>query len=443
MNSIQDIWNGIMEILARDLTGTSLRTWFDDCELVDISEGTMFIHAGNPIKRKVLQENFTTKIKAALQEMISCDFDLRFLTSEERDEYINEKDNKAAAERTLPELDGYTFDEFIVGKCNEYAYAAAQYVVKNPGSKVVNPLFIYGNSGLGKTHLLRAIGTAVLEKMPKAKVVFTKSEDFTNQMVRSIKEGTTQEFRDKFRTVDLLLMDDIQFIAGKEATQEEFFCTFDSIYDAGHQIVIASDRPPVDMPRLDERLRTRFEGGLMADVQPPDLDTRIAIIRDKAGRRGMVLSDEIIDRIAQQVTANVRQIEGVINRLTAFRDITGNEICMEIVDRVIGDIVRTGPYVPTPDEILQEVAQYYLVSVDDIKGPSRQKNIATARHISAYLIRILTALPEIEVGKHIKRDRSTAHASVQRIAKEIKSDKKLANTVLDITSNINAKHESR
>ena len=443
MNSIQDIWNGIMEILARDLTGTSLRTWFDDCELVDISEGTLFIHAGNPIKRKVLKENFEAKIKAALQEMFSCDFELQFLTTDERDEFVNDKKIKEEADQTLPELDGYTFEEFIVGKCNEDAYAAAQYVVQNPGSKNVNPLFIYGNSGLGKTHLLRAIGTAVHEKKPKAKIVFIKSEDFTNQMVRCIKEGTMQKFRDKFRKVDLLLMDDIQFIAGKDATQGEFFCTFDSIYDAGHQIVVASDRPPIDMPRLDEQLRTRFEGGLMADVQPPDLDTRIAIIRDKSRRRGMVLPDEIVDLIAQQVTANVRQIEGVINRLTAFHDITGKDICMEMVDRIIGDVVRTGPYVPTADEVIREVARYYNVSVEEIKGKSKQRNIVMARHMTVYMIRTLIDMSETGIGEFIRRDHSTAHASIKKIGDQIKTDKKLADMILDITSNINTKHESR
>ena len=224
MFSLQDIWNNIVEILSTKLTPTSIKTWFSDCEPIDLNEDLLVLHTPSDLKRSVLKQRFEGEIKGALQEMFSCDFNLQILAGEEElADYNGKKGKKKKTESSLPELDGYSFDDFVVGESNKLAFGAAQGVVKNPGSKVVNPLFIYGNSGLGKTHLLRAIGTAVLEKAPKAKVVFIKSEDFTNQMVRSIKEGTTQEFRDKFRTADLLLMDDIQFIAGKDATQEEFF----------------------------------------------------------------------------------------------------------------------------------------------------------------------------------------------------------------------------
>ncbi len=429
MNSIQDIWSGIMEILSRDLTSTSLRTWFDDCELVDVRDGTLLVHSQNPIKRKVLKENFEAKIKAALQEMFSCDFDLQILGTEELSDLRDGQKNKGA-DQALPKMDGYTFDDFVVGKSNEFAYLAAQHVVKNPGNRVFNPLFIYGNSGLGKTHLLRAIGTAVHEKTPNAKIVLTKGEEFTNQLIRSIKEGKTQEFRNKFRTVDILLMDDIQFIAGKDATQEEFFCTFDSIYEAGHQIVIASDRPPTDMPFLDERLRTRFVGGLTADIQPPDPDTRMAIIRNKAEHHGIRLTDDLVAFIAEKATQNVRQIEGVINRIAAMHDLTGGEINSESVEMAVHDVIRDIAYAPSPEEIIKEVSRYYQTPIEEIKGINRQKIVAMARHVSAYLISILTGLPESEIGASINRDRSTAHASVQKIAKLIKTDKKLADAIV-------------
>ena len=249
MNSIQDIWDGILQILAGKLTTTSIKTFFDDCEPVDLKDGTLVLRTTTDFKRGILQKRFEGEIKDALREMFSCDFDLLILAGDE--EY-------AQNPNPLPEMDGYTFDNFIVGKSNEYAYAAAQGVVKNPGSKVYNPLFIYGNSGLGKTHLLLAIGTAIHDKLPDAKIAYIKGDDFTNEMVQSIKGGTADEFRQKYRGVDLFRVDDIQFIAGKEATQEEFFHTFNSIYEAGHQIVITSDRPPIDMLRLDDRLRTRF-----------------------------------------------------------------------------------------------------------------------------------------------------------------------------------------
>ena len=439
MNSIQDIWNGIMAILSGKLTTTSINTWFADCVPIDLRDGTLVIHTTTPFKRDILHSRFEEEIKDALREMFSCDFDLLILAGDELEDYRREQEDKKKAELSLPEMDGYTFENFIVGKSNEYAYAAAQGVVKNPGSKVYNPLFIYGNSGLGKTHLLCAIGTAIHEANPDAKIAFVKGDDFTNQMVRSIKEGTADEFRQKYRGVDLFLVDDIQFIAGKEATQEEFFHTFNSIYEAGHQIVITSDRPPIDMLRLDDRLRTRFEGGMMADVQPPDVETRMAIIRNKAGHLGMQLSDDIVAYIAQKITANVRQIEGVINRLTAVREITGDEITRDKVDVAIGVVIRDGVYVPTPETIIAETARYFQVTADDVKGVSRQKNIVTARHITSYLIRNLTNLSLPGIGAFLNRDHATVLASIRKIENQIKTDKKLADTIRDITSNINSR----
>ena len=439
MNSIQDIWNGIMEILSGKLTTTSINTWFSDCTPIDLKDGTLVIHTTTPFKREILQSRFESEIKDALREMFSCDFELLILAGDELDDYRREQEDTKRAELSLPEMDGYTFENFIVGKSNEYAYAAAQGVVKTPGSRVYNPLFIYGSSGLGKTHLLCAIGTAIHENNPDAKIAFVKGDDFTNQMVRSIKEGTADEFRQKYRGVDLFLVDDIQFIAGKEATQEEFFHTFNSIYEAGHQIVITSDRPPIDMLRLDDRLRTRFEGGMMADVQPPDVETRMAIIRNKSGLLGMQLSDDVVAYIAQKITANVRQIEGVINRLTAFRDLTGNEISREMVDEAIRVVIRDGVYVPTPETIINETSRYFQVSADDIKGQSRQKNITTARHITAYLIRNLTNLSLPGIGSFLNRDHATVLASIRKIETQIKSDKKLSDTIRDITSNINSR----
>ena len=436
MNSLQDIWNGILQILSGKLTPVSIKTWFDDCTPIDLKDGTLVLHTTNDFKRGILQSRFEGEIKDALRELFSCDFELTILAGDELEGYY---DDAPADPNALPEMEGYTFENFIVGKSNEYAYAAAHGVVKNPGSKVYNPLFIYGNSGLGKTHLLCAIGTAIHEAHPEAKIAFIKGEEFTNQMIRSIKEGTADEFRQKYRSVDLFLVDDIQFIAGKEATQEEFFHTFNSIYEAGHQIVITSDRPPIDMLRLDDRLRTRFEGGLMADVQPPDVETRMAIIRNKAGHLGMQLSDDIVAYIAQKITSNVRQIEGVINRLTAFRSITGDVITREMVDREIGVVIRDGIYVPTPETILAETARYYQVSAEDIKGQSRQKNIVTARHITAYLIRNLTNLSLPGIGEFLNRDHATVLASIRKIETQIKTDKDLSATIRDITSNINSR----
>ena len=337
-------------------------------------------------------------------------------------------------------MDGYSFDNFIVGSSNKFAPAAALGVVKNPGRRAYNPLFIYGSSGLGKTHLLLATGSAIHEKMPEAKIVYVKGDEFLNDIVHSIREGEMEEFRQRYRYADLFLVDDIQFIAGKERSQEEFFHTFNNIYESGHQIVLTSDRPPMEMHLLDDRLRTRFEGGLMADIQPPDLETRMAIIRDKAGHLGMIFNDQIVNYIAERLTSDIRQIEGVVKKLTAYSEITGDEITKERVDRAIADVIRTGNYIPTPDDIIRETASFYNVSAEDIKGQKRSKNIALARHVSIYLIRTLVNLTLNDIGMIFEdRNHGTIHSSIQKIEKKMKEDKDLSENIRDITSNINSR----
>ena len=434
MNSIQDIWSGIMEILSSKLTSTSINTWFADCNPVELEDGRLVLRTTTSYKREIIQQRFSDIIKEALQDLFSCEFDLLILTEDE------EYDKSHTDENLLPEMDGYTFDNFIVGSSNKFAHAAALGVVKNPGSRAYNPLFIYGNSGLGKTHLLLAIGSAIHDKSPDAKIVYVKGDEFLNDIVHALKEGAMEEFRQKYRYADLFLVDDIQFIAGKERSQEEFFHTFNSIYEAGHQIVLTSDRPPIDMALLDDRLRTRFEGGLMADIQPPDSETRMAIIRDKAGHLGMQLSDEVVQYIAEKITNNIRQIEGVVKKLTAYKEISGDEITRQRVDKAISDVIRTGNYIPTPEDIIWETANFYQISVEDIKGQKRNKNIAMARHVSIYLIRTLTNLSLNDIGTlYEDRNHGTIYTSVQKIEKKMKEDKELAGNIRDITSNINSR----
>ncbi|MCR4935583.1 MAG: chromosomal replication initiator protein DnaA [Oscillospiraceae bacterium] len=435
MNSIQDIWDGILELLSSKLTPTSINTWFDKCQPIELRNGALVVHTPNVFKRDIIQQRFSQAIKDALRDLFSSDFDLIVLAGDELADYRDIQQE----EKSLPEMDGYTFDNFIVGASNKFAHGAALGVVRNPGSRAYNPLFIYGNSGLGKTHLLRAIGSAIHENDPKRKILFVKGEDFLNEMVHSLKEGRAEEFRQKYRQVDLFLMDDIQFIAGKESTQEEFFHTFESIYSAGNQIVLTSDRPPRDMATLDDRLRTRFEGGLMADIQAPDKELRIAIIRDKAGHMGLELSDEVVIYIADRLTSNIRQIEGVIKKISAYSGM-GEDIDRELVDQSINDVIQSGIYIPTPDDIIHETARYFQVMSKDIKGQSRQKNIANARHVAAYLIRILTNYPLQTIGSYLNRDHATINASIKKIEKDMKTNPETSNTVRDITSNINSRH---
>ena len=335
-------------------------------------------------------------------------------------------------------MEGYTFDRFIVGNSNKFAHAAALAVAEKPGV-IYNPLFIYGNSGLGKTHLLLAIGQEIHEKDPTKKIAYLKGDEFTNQLIRAIKDGTGEEFRTKYRNVDLFLVDDIQFIAGKQQTQNEFFHTFNNIYEAGHQIVITSDRPPLEMSLLDDRLRTRFEGGLMADIQPPDLETRMAIIRNKAAQLGLLLSDEAVEYIAENITANIRQLEGVIKRLTAYKEILDDVITIDSVKRAIKDVIKIGTYIPTPEVIIRETAKYYSLKEEDLRGQNRSKNTAMARQVSMYLMRSLTNLSLKDIGAQYEdRNHATVLASIRKVEDLLKSDSSMAGIVRDITSNINS-----
>ena len=429
MNSLMDIWNEIKRILSSQLTPTAINTWFTDCEPVELEDCRLVIRTPTEFKKKIISERFSPIITKILSDLFACDFDLLILVGDE--EY--EKD--PSPDDPLPEMAGYTFDNFIVGNSNKFAHAAAISVAENPG-KNYNPLFIYGNSGLGKTHLLWAIGHSIHDRFPEKRISYIKGDDFTNDMVKSIKEGKTEEFRNKHRNVDLFLVDDIQFIAGKQSTQIEFFHTFNYIYEAGHQIVITSDRPPMEMSLLDDRLRTRFEGGLMADIAPPDLETRMAIARNKATRLGLILPDDIIEYIASSITANVRQLEGVIKRLTAYKEILNSEITRASVDRAIDDVTKKGTDIPKPDNIIRETAKYYSLKPEDLKGNNRSKNTAMARQIAMYLMRQLTNLSLNDIGKELGRNHTTALSSIRKIEDLMRSDPNMTGIIRDITSNI-------
>ena len=436
MNSLNDIWQSVMDKLNDQLTPTAINTWFSDCQPVDLEDKRLVLQTSSDFKRNIILQRFGDTIRAALKDLFSSDMDLLVLTEEEMEEYHKEDPND-----TLPEALAYTFDRFIVGQSNKFAHAAAIAVAGSPG-KIYNPLFIYGNSGLGKTHLLLAIGQAIREKDPSVKIGYVKGDEFTNEMISSIREQTQEEFRKRYRNVDLFLVDDIQFIAGKLGVQEEFFHTFNDIYEAGHQIVITSDRPPLEMVKLEDRLRTRFEGGLMADIQAPDLETRMAIIRNKSAGVGLLLTDEIVEYIASNIKSNIRQIEGVVHRLTAYRDMLDDTITLSSVKRAIKDVIRIGVFVPTPEAIIAETSRYYGISEEDIRGQRRGKNIAMARQISMYLIRSLTNLSLVDIGEQFEnRNHSTVLSSIRKVEDQIKSDPETAAAIRDITSNLNSRSQ--
>ena len=433
MNAIQDIWNEILKIISGQLSPTAINAWFSDCKPVELDNNRLVLQTSSSLKKSIISERFGNIIKDAMKELFyDTDYELLVLTEDELTDYQEQKKE----ENTLPEMAGYTFDRFIVGNSNKFAHAAAVAVADKPG-EYYNPLFIYGNSGLGKTHLLMAIGHAIYEKNPKAQIAYLKGDEFTNQMVKSIKEGAAEEFRKKYRNVDLFLVDDIQFIAGKQQTQNEFFHTFNNIYEAGHQIVITSDRPPLEMSLLDDRLRTRFEGGLMADIQPPDLETRMAIIRNKAAQLGLLLSDEAVQLIATKVTANIRQLEGVIKKLTAYKEILNHVITIEDIDRALIGIINSTPEIPKPAVIIRETALYYSLKPEDLRGQNRSKNTTLARQMAMYLMRSLTNFSLQDIGSEFSdRNHATVLSSIRKIEDMMQKDPDTAAVVRDISSNI-------
>ena len=431
MNSINDLWSTVLDMISSKYTSTSIATWFSDCKPVAIKESTFIIYTPTDFKRKIITNRFGTALEEVLTDLFSSPFTVQILCGDETIESTSSFDD------VLPEMEGYTFDNFIVGNSNKFAHAAAVAVTDKPG-QTYNPLFIYGNSGLGKTHLLLAIGHDLLNKNPNMNVAYIKGDDFTNELIQAISRSTTNDFHEKYRNVELLLVDDIQFIAGKTATQEEFFHTFNTIYESGHQIVITSDRPPMEMTTLDDRLRTRFEGGLMADIQPPDLETRMAIIRNKASQLGLLLSDDVVLYIAENITSNIRQIDGVIKRLTAYKEILDDTITIDSIKRAISDVIRVGTFIPSPDSIINATANYFNMTEADLTGVNRTKGVTEARQISMYLIRTLTNLSLPDIGKIFNRNHSTVLVSIRKIESQIEKNPELAAVIRDITSNINS-----
>ncbi len=437
MNSLNDIWNSVLAVLGENLTATALNTWFADCTPVELKNNLMVITTPTDFKKEIIESRFAGAIAGALSDLFSAEIKVIVLTPEELAVYLEET---KTADPLSTVVAGFTFDNFIVGPSNKYAHAASVGVSENPG-KLYNPLFIYGNSGLGKTHLLLAIGGYIHEKNPGAKIVYVKGDDFTNDLVHCLQTGTMEQFREKYRQADLLLMDDIQFIAGKTQTQEEFFHTFNTLYEAGRQIVVTSDRPPMEMSKLEDRIRSRLEWGLMADVQPPDLETRMAITRNKAAQLGMALPDDVVVYVSEKITSNIRQIEGVIHKLTAYQNLMGEEITVSLVDKAIKDVIRSENYVPTADVIIGETARYYNLTDGVVRGQSRQKNIAAARQVAMYLCRTLTSASLEDIGKQFEnRNHATVLAAIRKVEDAMKTSPDMAATIRDITSNISAKN---
>ena len=437
MNSAAEIWTRVLKLMEGDLTATTLSTWFDDAEALSLDEDSFVLYTPSNFKRDIIISRYRSAIQKALRELFSADFDVKVLGEGEKESLSKPKDNVF-----LPGTEEYTFDKFVVGSSNKFAYAAARSVADEP-AKSYNPLFIYGESGLGKTHLLYAIAHSIHEKYPDYRIVYIKGDSFTNELIAAIREGRNQEFREKFRSADIFLMDDVQFIAGRESTQEEMFHTFNTLYEAGRQIVFTADRPPKEMLRLDDRLKTRFEWGLPVDIQPPDYETRVAIIKNKAIRRGMNLPEPVLQYIADNITSNVRQIEGTVNKILAFQELMGESVDVDTVIRAVRDMCKDkADFLPSPDVIIEEVCKFYNIENSALRGQGRTKDTALARQIAMYQIRRMTNLSLKEIGKEFdNRDHTTVMHSIDRVEKLIKSNPEVAEIIKDLNANINARYD--
>ena len=438
LNSIADVWKNVLDRLRSQLSETTINTWFDEVEVVTMEDSAFVLHCSNSFKKSTIEARFMSHIKAALKDIFSSDLEVKILDDQQLSAYHGVAPDRPGS---LLESDAFTFGTYVVGPQNKMAYAAARAVAEKPAEHY-NPLFIYGDSGLGKTHLLYAIANVIRKNDRNAKIVYIKGDDFINEFIELIRAGRGSEFRAKYREADLLLVDDVQFVAGKEQVQNEFFHTFNNLYESGKQIVLTSDRPPSEMTLLDDRLRTRFEWGLLADVTPPDFETRLAIVKNKAVALGMDLPDKIASYIAENVTANVRQLEGTVNKILAYKDLLGNEADEATVTRAMQDILKkSNEYIPTPDNILDYISKYYGIEKEIICGQQRVKDAVAARQIAMYLIRSMTNLPVVEIGKVFdNRDHSTVLYSLKQVEKQMKKDPSFAETVKEIKTNINNRH---
>ena len=476
IDDICRVWDMIREDLIHEMGKDIADLWFGQLCVKDFSGQTITMTIQSDFRCMVLKAKYKDNLAKRFSEVLGFDIQLEILSTDTQeiipttrrfndipdDEFINTAAQNAFQENppvkeptpatpqethmpqepsqlgsTMPAFNFvYNFDNFIVGSSNKFAHAACLAVANFPAQQY-NPLFVYGPSGLGKTHLLYAITNKLKEKNPNIKIIYIKGEDFTNQLIDSLARQEIKEFRDKYRSCDVLLIDDIQFIAGKTATQEEFFHTFNALYESGKQIILTSDRPPREIKTLEDRLITRFEWGLIADVQPPDFELRTAIIKRKAEQVNVIIPDDVLTYLAENLRSNVRQMEGAIKKLGAMSFLTGSKLSMDVARSCITSLLGGAePVNVTVDKIFTSVYKKYNVKREEIVGSSRVKDIAAARHITIYLIRQITEMSHPNIGKILNRDHSTIISSIETIEKRMVKDQLFAAEIEDMIKEI-------
>lgn len=428
--NIKEVWDKTLKLIKTELTEVSFNTWLKTIDPVCIKGNKFVLSVPNEFNKEILENRYVSLISNALKHVTNKDFQLEFITPSELSKY-EIAESKENAQRFNPSLDfdiprlnpKYVFDEFVIGNSNRFAHAASLAVAESP-AKAYNPLFIYGGVGLGKTHLMHAIGHYILEQNPSSKVVYVTSEKFTNELINSIKDDKNTEFRDKYRTVDVLLVDDIQFIAGKERTQEEFFHTFNTLYEANKQIIVSSDRPPKEIPTLEDRLRSRFEWGLITDIQAPDFETRIAILRKKAEIDSIIIPNEVYEFIARKIKSNIRELEGALTRIIAYSSLTNRDISADLAAEALKDIIASSkPKKVNADLIKSVVSQFYNIKMEDFESKRRTRSISFPRQIAMYLCRELTDMSLPKIGEEFGgRDHTTVIHAYDKITKDKTAD---------------------
>ena len=419
--------NNILEMALEqlDFPPSTISAWFDDVTVVSFGDNRLVLHSPVPFKKEFIESKFIAPLQEVLHNLTGDPITIVVVTGE----------YTAPSTSTSP-YDDYTFERFIVGSSNKFAHAAALAVSQRPAAEN-NQLFIYGNSGLGKTHLMYAIANVLRRTHPEYRIIYVKGEDFTNELITAIQEGNVQAFRNKYRMVDLLLLDDVQFIAGKERTQEEFFHTFNALYEAKKQIVLTSDRPPKEINTLEDRMKTRFEWGLLADIQPPDFETRIAIIRDKAVKMGVELPDDVSNYIAENIQANIRQLEGAVKKIKAMHELMGERITVSLAENAIDALRTENPGLnPTPERIMEAVANYFYIPVEQMISQNRSKDVAYPRQMAMYMIRQELEYSFPDIAKIFKRDHTTVMHACNKIEEERKNSRETEDVIKKLHNNI-------
>jgi len=441
LNSYKDIWEKTLNVLKSELTEVSYNTWVQTIEARGLRSDKLYLEVPNPFNKEILENRYIGLIENAVKQICGIDFKIEF-TLPGKDIFANIPSSNAIDFLDLPRLNPkYIFEEFVIGNSNRFAHAASLAVAESP-AKAYNPLFIYGGVGLGKTHLMHAIGHYILNHNPTSKVMYVSSETFTNELINSIKDDKNEAFRNKFRKVDVLLVDDIQFIAGKERTQEEFFHTFNALHEANKQIILSSDRPPKEIPTLEDRLRSRFEWGLITDIQPPDFETRIAILRKKAETEFIDVSNDVLSFIAKNIKSNIRELEGALTRILAYSSLTNKPVSIELATEALKDIVKpTRPKQISVEMIKDVVSQYYNMKVEDFDSKRRTRSISYPRQIAMYLCRELTDLSLPRIGEEFGgRDHTTVIHAYDKITNDINEDDDLQVKINRMIQEIQGEH---